>query len=250
MARLALMLLAALTGFGAGLLWKMPAEHAFARLPEDRRPVIYGLDGRAVAGRIAALELGKLRLHGIRWAVQPASLLWLHPRVELSLESPLLARGFVQISPAGELRLGDWQAAGSLRPIAAAAGYGFLPVEGAVGLQLTRLRLSDRRPHDIHGRVELRNLVWTLGSQRLPIGDIEAIVEPDDGIETARIQDLGGPVEVAGTARLEPDGRYALDLRIKARASADPRLANLMSGLGRPDAQAYYPIRYQGRLPQ
>ena len=87
-----------------------------------------------------------------------------------------------------------------------------------------------------------------MGSQRLPVGDVEAVLAPEDGIETAQIRDLGGPLEVIGTARLEADGRYELNLRVKARAEADPRLANLMRGLGRPDKQAYYPIRYSGQL--
>lgn len=232
----------------AGLVWQMPAATAIAWLPAERVPTLHGLQGQVSGGHLSRLTHGRFSVGPLQWSVSPWSLLWLHPGAQIELERPLLARGHVRLSPTGRLALTDWQASADARDLLDAFGYTFIPLAGVAGLQLDSLRLHGNRPSAIHGRIELRNLVWALGSQRLPIGDVEAVIAPQEGIEMAEIRDLGGPLAIEGSARLEADGRYDLKLRVKARANADPRLANLLRGLGRPDNQAYYPIRYSGQL--
>lgn len=244
----------ALTGLGmlallAGLAWHLPAAQLLARLPAAQQVQIYGLDGRAVDGSLLELRHGRFSAGPLRWRLAPGSLLRLAPAAQVELDAPVLARGRVRMHPDGTLSLEHWKATATVGELAAAAGQRFVPLDGTAGLVLDRARFADGRPQQLNGRLVLQELVWAMGSQRLPVGTIEAMLRTEDGGQTAQIRDRDARLEIDGRATLLPDGRWTVQLRLRPRPEADPRLVNLLAALGQPDSQGWRHLRQQGRLP-
>lgn len=238
----------------AGTLLNAPAAWLAAQaLPANAPVKLLGVSGTLRGGTIQQIELSQLRppkqLGPARWQLNPFSLLWLHPNLNLEVDAPLLARGHVRLSPLGSAHFHDWRATGEVADLAALAGYSFLPVSGTLGLNIKQVSLSGPLPDSVTGSAQLLNLQWKLGRQELDLGDVQADLATVDGENIATLSAPRGPLDLEGTARIDAEGRYDVNVRIKPKADAPQQLVNLLRGLGRPDSQAWYTLRYRGQLP-
>lgn len=247
------LLLVGLAFLAAALLIQAPAASVYTWLKPKDRPLpveLFGIEGRLVDGRVSGVvRNGNTLLSDLRWQLQPAQLLL--GRLGLKLQStrdPVLLDGSASFSPLGTVRLKDFQANGGLRPLAAAAGFPFIPMDGQLGLKLTGLKLSKGQVREAEGTVELMGLAWALG-QPTPLGDFRADVTTEDGVIVAQLASVSGPLELSGDAKLTPDQNYELNLRARAKPGAPPMLANLLMQMGPPDAQGFHTLKRQGRMP-
>ncbi|PPE73156.1 hypothetical protein C3942_15165 [Solimonas fluminis] len=247
------LLLIGLGFLAVALLVQAPAASVYAWLKPKDRPLpveLFGLEGRLVDGRVAGVvRNGSTLVSDLRWQLQPAQLLL--GRVGLALQStrdPVLLDGKLSVSPLGTLRLAGLRANGGLRPVAAAAGFPFVPLDGQLGLDIRQLRMAKGRLLQAEGTVDLQGLAWALG-QPTPLGDFRAEVTTEDGHIVAQLSSVSGPLELSGEARLAPDQSYELDLRARAKPGAPPMLPNLLMQMGPPDAQGFHRLRRQGLLP-
>lgn len=248
------LILAGVLALLAGTLLRAPAAWLTAQaLPANAPVKLLGVNGELRAGRIQQIELNQLRppkqLGPARWQLNPFSLLWLNPSLSLELDAPLLARGKLRLSPLGSAHFQDWRATGEVADLAALAGYSFLPVSGKLGLNIEQVSTSSPLPESVAGTAQLLNLQWKLGRQELDLGDVQADLTTVDGEHIATLSAPRGPLDLEGTARLDAEARYDVNIRIKPKADAPPQLVNLLRGLGRPDSQAWYTLRYRGQLP-
>ena len=67
----------------------------------------------------------------------------------------------------------------------------------------------------------------------------------------ANLKSLEGPGwELEGVARQRHDRSHDIDLRMRPRADAPPIIRNpSLNGLGQPDANGWYHLKRQGRMP-
>ena len=248
------LLLAGVLALLAGLVLKAPAAWLIAQAMPENAPVrLLGVSGEVRGGRIQTIELAQLRppkqLGPARWQLKPLSLLWLHPSLTLDISAPVLARGQLRLSPLGSAHFNDWRATGDLTELAALAGYSFLPIKGQIGLAIEHLDIAGPLPESVAGTADLLGLQWQLGRQTLDLGDVHADLATVEAEQVATLSAPRGPLDLEGTARIDAEGRYDVNLRVKPKADAPPQLVNLLRGLGRPDAQAWYTLRYRGQLP-
>ncbi|HEY0916237.1 MAG TPA: type II secretion system protein N [Solimonas sp.] len=235
------------------LLMQAPAASLYAWLKPKDRPLpveLFGLEGRLLDGRVAGVvRNGSTLVSDLRWQLEPGQLLL--GRIGLALQStrdPVLMDGKLSVSPLGTLRLGDFRANGGLRPVAAAAGFPFVPLDGQLGLDIRELRLAKGRLQQAEATVDLQGLAWALG-QPTPLGDFRAEITTEDGHIVAQLTSVSGPLELSGEARLAPDQNYELNLRARAKPGAPPMLPNLLMQMGPPDAQGFHTLKRQGLLP-
>ena len=235
------------------LLVQAPAASVYAWLKPKDRPLpveLFGLEGRLVDGRVAGIvRNGSTLVSDLRWQLQPVQLLL--GRVGLALQStrdPVLLDGKLSVSPLGTLRVAGLRANGGLRPLAAAAGFPFVPLDGQLGLDIRELRMAKGRLQQAEAAVDLQGLAWALG-QPTPLGDFRAEITTEDGNIVAQISSVSGPLDLSGEARLAQDQTYEVNLRARAKPGAPPMLPNLLMQMGPPDAQGFHTLKRQGLLP-
>ncbi len=202
---------------------------------------LYGIEGSPFSGHATQINYGtQIAARNIRWTFAPAELLRARIGYHVSADgSPLLLDGKLSTGLGGS-RLTDAKASGELRVLAALAGQAFVPVNGQLGAGLEELVLRNGWPVSANGQVQLLGLAWTLGRDPVPFGDYEARIERDGDDIVARVSTLRGVVEVGGEARVMPDRRYNVNMKLRPRGDAPPLINNLLSQLGRPDADGFY----------
>jgi hypothetical protein len=240
------------------LLVNAPAASAYAWLAPNAAPLrLFGLEGSFDRGEAQALQLnGHTLMQNLRWSFQP----WWLPLARLSFHveggnADLSLKGRVA-RVYGGFNLAGVQGSGSVKALAAASGFPFLPVDGLARVDLDRLALRRGLPRSAGGTIELHGMAFTLGKDPVALGDFKATVStespPAGGSSDSRIkvaiESLGGPLDASGELHLQPEGGYDYDLQFKPRDNADPALRNLLQGAGAPDAQGYYHLRNRGVL--
>lgn len=229
------------------LLLQAPAALVYGwalRAAPDLPIRAYGIDGTIADGRARRVQRGNASLLGdLHWKLRP----WALPlgRVAFKVHAdgaPVLLDGDLALTPLGA-HASALKASTDLRALAAAAGQGFVPVNGEVGLQIDALRIVDGWPAEAQGSVRVLKLAWTLAREPVVLGDFEARVRTEGDEIVAEIGALGGSVDATGEARLLADRSYSYDIRLRARADAPAMVSNLLRQLGQPDAQGFYALR-------
>jgi len=233
------------------LVMQAPAANLYAWFGPRNSPLqVAGIDGTLKHGSITAISLdGHSVLKNLQWHLHP---LWLLlGRVALQLQGgdgPTTLNSNLQLS-SGTLRAGPLKFGTELKQVLDDAGFRFLPVDGLAQLDLQSLRLDGNQLRDLHGHLLLKSLRWDLGQTTLQLGDFSADAATDpQGTVEAVIRSVSGPLDLSGKANLNATGDYQLNLRLKAKPSAQPQLVDMLRSLGRPGAEGYYEIHNKGRL--
>jgi general secretion pathway protein N len=210
-----------------------------------------GVEGTVWRGSAAYGGVSGLAVADMRWRLQPLALLT--GRLSFTLDTRL-ADGFVRtgLTVAGS-RISfvdlDLAAIRSVLPsdVAPAELY------GNAGVELDVLDLVDGWPVRASGTVRIADLVSSPliavpGVTTLAFGSFMARVSPSDGGVVAVVSDEGGPLEVAGSARLEPDRRYRIEARIKPRANAHPVTVQGLQIIDSSPVNGYHLFEREGQL--
>ena len=236
--------LAALCILALFLLFTWPAERWLSGLPEPL--AVQAPEGTLWRGQAAVLAAGPLRFESLRWRLRPASLALGRlgfrlttgsPAIEARIAAGLTGRWWLRMSraelPAEFFRplLDRWR------------------IEASGRLLIRELAASGRGdwPDRLEGA-----LVWKSAALaaplKLPLGGLQARLHGESDALLAELADQGGPLALAGSARLERDGHYRLDLSLRPRADAPPTLRDALGLLGAPDASGAYRLRATGVL--
>lgn len=247
-----------LLGLFVGLVIYAPAGTLYGWVvPADAPVAVSNLSGTLFGGRAGAVvQQGQVRVENLTWRWAPGGLLG--GRVAYALAGQALGAPFtatVGVSPTGRLHAAPLLASGDIKQLATALGQGFLPVSGRWRVDLEQLVVKDQWPEVLVGVATVQDARWTLMRDPLVIGDFEAVLSTEAGADggpptlLATVRSLRGALEVEGTARQFPDRRQRADLRVRPAADAPPMIVNLLRGIGRPDAEGWYRIQQEGRLP-
>ena len=218
------LMLGGIAAFLAGALYLAPAAVLIGwAMPEGAAIKIAGVSGSLGQGRIEQVQRQGKTVGPLRWQLRPLALLLLRPSFDVWVEQPLLGRGVISLSPLGTVRLSDWQATAAVADLAAVAGYTFLPIGGNLGLQLELLQGQGQLLEKVAGEAQLLGLNWTLGKQNLDLGEVSAVLSTDaEGVHSANLSSPRGPLELNGSARLDLEQRYDVDIKLKPKADASP----------------------------
>lgn len=123
---------------------------------------------------------------------------------------------------------------------------------GHLSAELSHLAIKEGWPVAIAGRVDVQDIQKMAATGASPFGSFRLEfpapqVTPNDGL-TGVLQDTGGPLNVVGTLRLQPDRTYVIDGHVAARGDAAPDVARAIEYLGTPDAQGRREFSLAGSL--
>lgn len=209
-----------------------------------------GLTGTISEGRMTQLGYaGRPVVRDLGWKLSP---LWLLlGRASFSLSGGAdgtIVDGSAHVVPSGAWTLSDFRLAGPLKPLLAAMGQPFVPVDGTLGTDLRALKLRAQWPVHAEGTLVARGLVWKLGRDPVALGDYEALLEDVTGGVKATVRTLSGALEVTGDALLSDDRSWELNLKMRPKPDAPPILPNLVRSIGQPDPEGYYHVRRKGQM--
>lgn len=242
-----------------GLVIYAPAATLYGWFaPEGSPIVVRSISGTALAGRANAVaQQQRVYAEQIEWTLRPLSLLLGQARIDLTgraLGAPFT--GTVSAWPNGSTAIRSLQSAGDLKALLTSINQHFLPLAGQWRLELDRLEVKNEWPTAVAGELMLHQLSWTLSRDPMVIGDFAAQLStepaPDGGgatvVATLRSLD-GAALQVEGSARQFADRRQSADLRLRPAPGAPPMIVNMLNGIGAPDAEGWYRLQRQGRLP-
>ncbi|MGH8445810.1 MAG: type II secretion system protein N [Solimonas sp.] len=206
-----------------------------------------GVDGSLREGSAAAVVVGGRPLvERLHWKLSLAELLLLRVGADLDSSGSLLLSGHVS-KGFNTVRASDLRVASGLKPLLAAFGQPFAPLDGQANLELTHLKLLGNWPVDADGTLRVQGLAWTLAKEPIVLGDYEATISREGSDIVALVHTLRGALEVNGDARTHQDRSYEMHLQLRPKADAPPLVQNLLRSLGEPDPQGYYHLRKQGK---
>lgn len=238
--------------FFATLVWRAPAATLYGWMAGSDGAsaiAISGIEGTLSTGKAQALSYRQRPLlQDFEWRLKPLWLLLGRPAAGVRSAEGVLVDGNVQLRPLGDVVLSDFRLNGPLKPILAAIGQPFLPVDAQLGANIAKLRLDDGFPESASGNLNVQGLAWKLGREPVLLGDYEAIVVDDKENIAVTIRSLAGALDVSGDAHLNRDRTWDVHLQLRAKAGAAPAIVNLLPSLGQPDTQGFYHLRRSGNL--
>jgi hypothetical protein len=216
--------------------------------PKEAKLELYGLQGSLLHGSVAGIGMqGKPAWQELHWTLHPLHLLTGRLVADVETTTPAAVRSRVVMAPWGT-GLSGVKASGGLRPLLGAIGQGYLPVEGQLTADFTSLDLHNTTPTYADGTLTVEGLSWTLAKDPVVLGNYRATATTQDNQIVLKIESVSGPLEVSGSANLEQDQAYTLDLRVKLKPGASSMVQTLVQSLGQPDAQGYYHVQRKGKL--
>lgn len=232
----------------AGVLaWFAPAELALRWFGDRLGPVrLQGVSGSLWQGRAEQLIAFDVALGPVAWTLARGDTLAGNPRGTLDLDgSAVRARG--AFAREGT----DWRFAGVQAELPAALlapalDIPALGLRGRVVVDAPEVALRDGLLVRARGRAEWRELgVTGAAVATLPGVRIDFAPAPD-GAVVAEVDDLGGPLDVAGEVRIA-DGRFLSETRLHLR-QPDPQLEEALKFIGQrtPEGGSY--LRIEGQL--
>ncbi len=227
----------ALGAYIAFVVSMFPAQAAYRWFaPDEVR--MSGVAGTLWSGRAALASAAGLPLRDLRWQLDALPLLIgrAHVRVQTRLAEGI-AEARVRASPGGVV-LRDVRLVTSLAALAPVVPIG--DARGRVDVRLDRLELTDGRPTAAVGQADIAGLTvptFVPGGrgEAVGLGDYALVFEDTNGAGVlARFSDKSGPLAVDGTLKLDPDGRYVLEVRAAPRPGAPNELIQALELLGGP----------------
>lgn len=237
-------------GIGAYLVFAivtLPASVVLSRFaPPSVRAA--GVSGTLWKGSAQVLQVGSSNLGGVQWDMHVLSLFTARLTADFKLTRiDGFAQGVATVAPGGRITLQD--VSGSLPmsvlpPNVAPGGWA-----GTLNMRFARLVMENGWPVDAEGNIEVIDLTGpaskptNLGSFAIKFPAGEA--PPPDTLVGA-LTDLGGPLQITGTAQLKQDRSYVIEGMIATRPDAPPDIVNVLQFLGPPDAQGRRPFSLAG----
>lgn len=247
--RIAIGLLAFIVGLAIFLPARTVAGWVAPQLPDVGLHDVSGTAYRAHVDSITYRDT--VVAEDVDWRWQPAALLLARGAGHVTGKlAGGLAEADVAATALGGYRVDDLRAALSVADVLAVANMDGIGITGDVGIRFPRLRAKGQTITDVDGQIDVVNLAWQFGNKRYLLGNFTLTTRMEDGRIVGDIADADGPVAAEGAVQVDPVARtWSLDGRVRPRSSADPVLANLMSGsLGRPGADGWFPLRRNGRF--
>jgi general secretion pathway protein N len=229
------------------LVWNLPASFVWNRVKDQLQAQVelVGLTGTLWSGRVNRIAVEGIDQGALTWSWRPAGLLSAAIELDLAwMPRNGDVRATLQVGT-GTLTLEDVSGHLDAAAMASVNKAPFL-LEGTWLLDVPVLELQDME-HVVraNGRLVWENAAGGLPTA-LPLGDLAADLEENDGWLQFTFSDQGGPLGLQGGARWRPGQAMALDTRLQARVTAEAGLVGGLRLLGQPASDGWIP--WQARL--
>lgn len=233
------------------LIVSLPAAQAW-KLIDGQVPVkAFGLNGTVWEGSAAVVLQAARRIEALQWDLRPSRLLL--GRLDANIQARLPGgriRSDVSLSP-GSVAARQVRFEMPAPELVQWAGFRQqLPVrlEGQFDAVLRELLVDGKQIEKVDGLVGWNNAVIRFGSAPLPLGDLALRLEPATGGTNGTLTSQGGTIDVGGTMRLSPDGRFVMDLAVKAQGEISEDTRRAMALLRIPADGSQIRARLSGSL--
>jgi general secretion pathway protein N len=229
----------------AGLVANFPARVAYHWFAPDEL-ALSGISGSVWNGAAAQGSAGGLFLSELTWRFRALSVFGLKAGYAVSARLP---SGFVEsdlaVGAGGRMYLNNvaigvpLASFGSVLPIAG--------IEGDISIQFSRLVLAGGVPVEADGIVGISGLVLRALAPSA-LGDYRAVLQTNDGVISAVVEDVAGVLDVDGNLILQSDGSYSFVGQVAPDANAPAAVVEQLRLLGSPDPQGRREFRFEGSL--
>jgi general secretion pathway protein N len=208
-----------------------------------------GLDGTAWNGSAQVLQIGGSNVGSVAWKLHALPLLLLRADADVNLKrTDGFAQGEVSVS-GSRIQLANLAASlpiQALPPQVVGGGW-----TGSVNARLAELTLVDGWPVSATGTVDLVDLT---GPARNPskLGTFQLkfpLEESTPGTLVGSINDVEGPIQIAGKLHLKAEDRsYLVEGLVATKPGAPAELSRALEVLGAPDAQGRREFSLSGTM--
>ena len=224
-----------IVAFAAILLARLPASWL---LPGSSANFsCASVEGSLWSGYCSGLTVHGAALGDLTWQLRPSRLLVGKLAAHIDLEHPpaTSAKGDIEIGLGGTVVARNLTASLPLDPTLLPAVPPTLT--GTLDVDLAVAKVTKQGVvRSLQGRIEAHDLIDHSGYVT-PLGNF-AVTFPGGGPQpTGDVEDIGGPLAVAGQLVLTPQPGYELSGYVTPRANATQPLVNAIEILGSPDAQ-------------
>lgn len=235
--------------FLGGLVIRFPANAAVAWfLPEIPGVEIGTATGTIWQGRLLGVQYRKLAIERIDWDISATALLTGSVQADLNARlhdgelHATVSHGFGGTTTITNLK--------GTAPLAIASHIGVMPRDFASGeilLNFQTVQLDNGKPIAVEGRGALTNLRNSLMPD-VALGDYEAVLNSTEQGIVGNFRDLHAPVEISGSATLQPTGQYSVSASLRPRPDAPEKLQEALKFLGPEDSEGRRQVEMEGHL--
>lgn len=232
--------------FVIALIALMPARWALQWLPKELPIQVWQVEGTIWNFTVGELQFGLLSYRNLQFRFAPDCLLRLSLCEHISAEEGELQLRLDPIEQSLWLENSEWY--DRIDPIVMMLSPQFAGVSGIIGLDISSLQWQQQGLASLEATLQLQNLqVPSLG--QLP-GSVQARLQLDNNRITALISDRSAALDVAGSANIQANGQYQLDLNLANFDDAQlGNLSDLIRSSARVQKDGSYRLLQQGRAP-
>lgn len=204
-----------------------------------------GVGGTLWSGHARTVTWFGRSVGDVEWSLAPGTLMAGTAAVRLTVTGPELALD-------ARVDRGLWSGRTAISEVRGHASFAAIqrlsgargPISGRADIMGVALTLDDDRPVALSGRVVLKDVVVAAPSPQ-PIGSFILDLGMDEGRLHATVADDSSAVAATGGVRLDPDGRWNVDLQVRARVP-DSAIASALEALGPPDPSGFRRLEVSG----
>ena len=226
--------------------FNLPLQQVLPHVQLPQTIAVTGVDGTVLKGRAREITIDDFPLRDIDYRYLPSCL-------------PLLKVCYRIVYERGDLKVaydvlnGDTEVADTSINYPVGEIAHFLPpvpvrLAGRLELVIDEMSYYEGRPARVSGRLVWHDLGIDDDGIKINIGDYQVEFTGSPAKYDFDIGDRDGALEVDGEGEIQPDGSYALDLRIVTETGVDPNVRNVLGIVARSEGYNRYRIQQSGRL--
>ena len=231
---------------GAIVAWTCPVDLVYPLVANRFGPVrLHDLGGTVWEGRAGSVDFLGRNLGTLQWRLQPGPLLHGETVAQFTLDGEAVSGSGIVDRHADTISLRDTKLRLPASVVAPALAIPSLDLLGTIEVDLAQARLRGMLVDAATGTATWRDAA-VAGAAQAKFGDLHAqYTATGDGGIAGLVQDMGGPLEVAGTFDVHL-GQYQAQARLAARG-ADPGVTEALQYVGQPQADGSRILEIRGR---
>ncbi len=245
-------LLLALLGLASFLLFlliQFPARTAWQWAPQEIQNQIrlQGLEGSIWSGHARQVWLQRYDLGRVDWELSAPGLIMGRLSLDFKIDaSTIQAAGEISSSGAQAFTISDLKAV--VDPVLLDTQLAPASLQGTLGMDIRSAKFEAGKVIAIEGVASLGSGALE-GPYPLPLGDVSAVLTPDNNETQISIENTDSPLGMSGIVLLSADGQYELQFEFQNTDPSRQDIKDALSLLGRPDENGRHQIGFRGQVP-
>jgi hypothetical protein len=224
------------------LLINMPVGHLMAQAKIPDTVKILQLQGSLLKGQANTVVVNQLIIHDLEYVFDGSCLITVSLCYQLNFaEGSVLVR-FVPIS--GSIEVSQLDIELSMDNLSGISDQLLIKPSGSFHLSSDKFQFVQGKLADI-GAIMIWKNAGIVGED-INLGDYQLNIKKDAGLYQVSLADKEAILDVVGKGDLKSDGRYSLDIDIKASSGLEPRIKSALEFVASKKGLRQYSIRQSG----